>query len=444
MNLRIDGTRIAAMAPDLTPVPGEAVFSAHGRLLLPGLVDAHTHSNDHLLRSMGQDLPLELWSLRTSAARIGRSAHEVYVGALLGCIEYLQHGITTVLDHLKLDPMSEEGFAAAARAYADAGIRGIVAPILQDLPLAATVPVTPGPNAFARRSPLPAAEQLAMTDAFVARWGGAVGPSAPHRCSDALLAGCADLARRRGVPLQLHVLETRLQRDTAARPTLERLEALGCLGPSTSLVHAVWLARGDVERIAASGASVVHCPLANAKLGSGLAPIVALVENGVNVALGTDSAACGDAHDLWTAMRFALLSPRSALPHHRWLGAAAGWRMATEAGARALGVGGAGRLAVGAPADIVLLDLDRPAFVPLTDPVAQLVFAAGPAAVREVFAGGRLVLKDGWPTGFDAKALLTEAAQLGARRLALNRPWLESAWELAAQLEHRLGSDGGG
>jgi cytosine/adenosine deaminase-related metal-dependent hydrolase len=276
----------------------------------------------------------------------------------------------------------------------------------------------------------PLDEVLAMMEDFVRRWhraeGGRLlaflGPSGLQWCTQELLERSLELARRHATGFHMHLLETLVQ-DWACRRRFGMsgaawLAERQLLGPEVSLPHSVHLSHSDVALLAASGASVVHNPAANLKLGSGLAPIRAMLDLGVNVGLGTDGAASSDNQVLFEALRLAALIHNTGDPDpERWISARDAWRMATEGGARVLGLAGqVGELRRGYLADIVLLDLDSPHLSPLNDPVRQMAFCESGASVRSVIVDGRVVMHEGHIEAFDEQAILQEASQAIAGR----------------------------
>ncbi len=444
----VDGL-IAALHPTGSPRSGQQI-DARRMLATAGLINAHFHSPDQLIRGSAPDLPLELWSLHSAAGRVGRSAREIELAVQLACIEMLHGGITTVLDHLRLSPdLDRDGLDVAARAYQAAGLRARIAPVVADRPVSATMPLAPADldgadiAAYGSRPTLPWREQIAIVEDFAAAWTGqvsaAVGPSGPQRCSDDLLVAAADLSARRGLVLHMHVLETQVQRAMGlqlyGRPMLAHLHDLGLLTPRTNLVHAVWLEDGDIERIAATGAAVVHNPVSNARLGSGTCKLPAMFRAGVRLALGTDSACCNDSVNMIETMKWAALLPRLTQDEADWPMPGRVLSLATSGAADVIGLGDqTGALRPGLAADITLLRLDSPAFVPLNDPVRQLVQAENGAAVHTVVVAGKVVLRDGACTTMDEHALWDEARALSARRLHDNRGVYHDADALAAPI----------
>ena len=461
--IEIRNGRIAALHEGAPPLAaGEAVLAGEGLLCLPGLVNAHTHSPDNLIRGSSPDLPLELWSLHSAAGRERRTPREVYLAALLGCIEMLRGGVTTVLDHIRLSPaMAPETLDAVAMAYRDAGMRAVVAPVLADRAVADTLPLDEADlggadiGAYGRRPAMPAAEQVALVERFIRDWHGhagrvlaGIGPSAPQRCSDPLLTAAGELAARHGLVLHMHLLETRAQREMGlrlyGRGTLAHLRDLGLVGPRTGFAHALWLEEGDLGLLAASGAAVVHNPVSNARLGSGALDLRRLREAGVRVALGTDSACCNDSNNLLETIKAATLLTRQRSPvPEEWVAPAEVLSLATSGGADVLGLGGVtGRIAPGMAADLTLLRLASPAFAPLLDPVRQVVLGETGSAVDTVLVDGRAVLRHGRCAMLDEAALWAEAQALAERRLRDNAGVMAEAATLDAPIRRmyaRLG-----
>jgi len=247
-----------------------------------------------------------------------------------------------------------------------------------------------------------------------------LGPSGPQRCTDEMLAGCAALADELDVAIHIHVLETRMQAVSGQRmygKTLpEHMEAIGFLGPRVSFEHGIWLTDHDIELVRDAGVTIVHNPVSNMKLGSGICPVPTLLSHGVNVALGTDGMSSNDGNDMYAALKFAgLLHKLWEIDFEEWLGADEAWTMATVGGATAAGDrAGLGRIEPGRRADLVLLDLDSIPFTPLNDPLHQVVFGSTTGAVDSTMVGGRWVVRAGKVTGIDEAAILAEGRELAA------------------------------
>jgi guanine deaminase len=219
--------------------------------------------------------------------------------------------------------------------------------------------------------------------------------------------------------VHIHVLETRMQAVSGQRlygRTLpEHLDAIGFLSPRTCFEHGIWLTDSDVELVRDRGVTVVHNPVSNLKLGSGIAPVPQLLDHGVNVALGTDGMCSNDGNDMFATLKTAaLLHKLWEVDYERWLGADEAWTMATAGGAAAAGDrGGLGRLEPGRRADLVLLDLDSLVFTPLNDPLRQLALGSATSAVSSVMVGGEWRLRDGRVLGVDEAQVLAEGRSRG-------------------------------
>ena len=454
VEIEVRGGRIVALHPAGTPRPDDLpLLDARGHLVLPGAVNAHIHSPDSLIRGSAPELPLELWSLHSAAGRVDRSVAEVGLAIRLTAAELLRAGVTSVVDHIRFDPaLSHELLSAAARAWEATGLRVVIAPVLADRPVAETLPFDDSdfaPDArpssgYGRAQALPWREQIALIEAFAREWHGAagrisvaVGPSGPQRCTDALLEAAGELSARRDLVLHSHVLETRVQRAMAHRlygcGMIAHLEALGLLTPRANLVHAIWLDDGDLDRIAASGAGVVHNPVSNAKLGSGLCAVPDMLARGIRVALGTDSACCNDGGDLFeTAKWAALLHNFAERDPARWVGPHRAFDMATRIGAQVVGLGACtGIIAPGFDADLSFVALEDPVFAPLLDPIRQLVLAGGRARVETVMVAGRVLLRDGRCVTIDLPETLREAQEAASRRMKANEGVYAAASVLA-------------
>jgi 5-methylthioadenosine/S-adenosylhomocysteine deaminase len=245
-------------------------------------------------------------------------------------------------------------------------------------------------------------------------------PHAPYSVSDGPLQRVASLAHELGVPIHIHLHETRDEVENAVNAHGERpfarLDRLGLIGPLLASVHMTQLEDAEIARLAETGASVVHCPESNLKLASGFCPVARLLDAGVNVALGTDGAASNNDLNLLGEMRTAALLGKGVSGSASAVPAAEALRMATINGARALGLDSEiGSIELGKSADLVALDLRDPHTQPLYHPVSQLVYAAGRHQVRQVWIRGRQVIHDGAPTTLHLAEVLSEAQVWGAR-----------------------------
>ncbi|MCU0588710.1 MAG: amidohydrolase [Syntrophobacteraceae bacterium] len=363
---------------------GRKTLDAGGCVVMPGLINGHTHAAMTLFRGLADDLPLMDWlHQHIFPAEQKLSEEWVHQGTLLACAEMILSGTTTFCDMY----LFEHRVARAAR---DAGMRALVGEVLYDFPSPHYGPVENG---------------LRFTESLIREWAGdplvriAVEPHAVYTCSPDLLRRCNELALRLDVPLIIHVSETeaevqQVQQAHGCRP-VEHLERLGLLGPHLIADHCVALSEGDMDRLAMRSAQVVHNPESNMKLASGVAPVPGLLERGVNVALGTDGCASNNDLDLFGEMNSCAKLHKVMTLDPTVLPAGAVLGMATRGGARALGLDGkVGELTPGLWADIIVVDFHRPHLTPVYEPASHLVYAARGADVRHSIIHGSLVMED--------------------------------------------------
>lgn len=348
-------------------------------VLIPGLVNLHTHAAMSLLRGIADDLPLMRWLQEAIWPAESRHVDAAFVrdGTLLAAAEMIRGGITTCSD-MYFHP------EAAAEAFAAAGMRAVVGAVALEFPTS----YASDPDDYLRKG-------LAARD----RWQGhpllgfSIAPHAPYTVSDESFRHVQTLADELELPIHVHIHETAQEiADSLAahgcRP-LARLARLGVLGSNLIGVHAVHVDEPDIELLARHGCSVAHCPTSNMKLASGIAPVPRLLAAGIPVGLGTDGAASNNRLDLLQEMRHAALLAKvgsldaTAVPAHAAL------RMATLEGARALGMDDRiGSIEKGKCADLCAIDLSAPQCRPCFDPVSHLVYVCGRENVSHVWIGG--------------------------------------------------------
>jgi cytosine/adenosine deaminase-related metal-dependent hydrolase len=427
--------RIAAIEPpgrlDTQRVTAR-VIEGRGKLIIPGLVNAHYHSHDLLSRGMFEDIPLEVWIvLAIMPPSRPLSTREVRLRTLLGAIECLRNGITTVQDMVGCGPGSETHLETIIRTYKEVGIRCVLGlqvgnraaidclPGLRDMlpedlvPLLSINPPEVGRIVEFVAAPLAGHPQPRLY------W--AIAPGSPQRCTFDLLTGLADLAERRKLPVVTHVNESKLQvylarelYDRYGGSAIDYLEAAGLFNDRLCMAHCIWLNDKEIERTAAAGAAVATNPVSNLKLKNGVAPLRKLRQAGVRLGLGCDNVSAGDAQNMFEAMK--LVCNLNAGKGIRASGFSAKdvLAMATTGGAEILGLGGQiGSIAVGKAADLTILDLTDPAYLPLNNAVRQLVYSESGRGVHTVIVDGQIVVDDRRVTTVDHAALLQEVAELG-------------------------------
>lgn len=391
-----------------SPLPqAREVVDAGGGLILPGLINAHTHLPMSLFRGLADDLPLQQWLNEHIFPAEARhiSAATVALGTRLSCAEMLLNGITTCCDgYFLADHIAETVSCCGLRATLAQGVIDFPAPGIPD----------PGRNvehareyvqAWLERSPL-------------------IRPSifchSPYTCSAQTLTAAKKAADASGVLFQVHVAETREEVDHSRAQhgcsPVRYLQQLGLLDSRTLLIHAVWLDQQDIDAIAHAGAAVVHCPESNMKLAAGIAPLPALLASGIRAALGTDGCASNNDLDLFGEMDTTAKLHKVESMNPELMDAVSVVRMATCLGARALGLDRqAGSLEKGKRADLIIVDGQQPHLTPLYHPASHLVYAARGADVRDVMIDGRWVVRDRRLLTLDPDKLIREVADLADR-----------------------------
>lgn len=467
-DIRIEGGIIVGLEPG-ADWEDEDIVDAGGRLVAPGLINTHCHSNENYFKGCFDNLPLELWLLFSYPllATPRQTPREIYVRTMLGCIEMLKSGCTTVVDFVyELPEMTEESVAAVMQAYLDSGMRVLLVMSAADKVYYETTPIamellTPELRAKIDAEPNPSAEEsLQLTDAVRRRWHGVanrlmvgLGPSGPQRCSDRQLQLSAEYAAQHDLHIHIHVLETKMQAYSGqmyyGTTIVEHLADLQVLSPRISLNHAIWLTEHDIELIADSGASVTHNLLSNFKLGSGVSPVPEMLARGINISLGTDGKSSNDSQDMYEVLKMVALLHKTQQPEFdKWLGAPEAWQMGTVGGAKSVGMPGqVGTITEGQRADLVLLDLATVPFIPLNNPLRQLVYCLPSRSVDTVIVEGQVVVEGGALTRVDERDLLLEGVELGRSNVSRNEPAFELARgifpSVAAGYRHAVNQDVG-
>lgn len=408
--LAIDAGRIVALLPQAearTRLRARKTLRLPQHVLIPGLVNLHTHAAMTLLRGYADDMPLMDWLNQRIWPAEARHVTPGFVrdGTLLACAEMLRGG-TTCFNDMYFFP------EAAAEAALRLGMRAVLGMLAIDFP-----------TAYAADAADYLSKGLAVRDSLRDQplINFCMAPHAPYSVGDRLFEQVATLAAQLDLPIHTHIHETRAEieeslRQHGVRP-LERLRRLGLLGPNLIAVHAVHLEPVEIELLALHGCRVAHCPVSNLKLASGIAPSAQLMRAGVTVGLGSDGAASNNRLDMFREMNLAALLAKGSSGDATVVDAHAALRMASLEGAVALGLDQEiGSLCVGKQADICAVRLDEIDLQPCYDPVAHLVHAAGREHVSHVWVAGNLRLEDGRLGGIDVAEML-DMANLWQNRL---------------------------
>jgi cytosine/adenosine deaminase-related metal-dependent hydrolase len=426
-DILIRGNRITAIQPTGEPPEGALLFDGTDLLAFPGLVNAHTHSPENILRATTERMPLELWLVAQFSFLPKFPTELIRLTTLAGCAEMLRSGTTSVIDHFWMpEGLTLNGLNAAMETYSISGMRVALAPMIEDRDSILSRAERVNPDLIAFQTPgIRPQNSLAILDEFLGHWDargdsrlkGLPGPGGLQWCSDELLLGCLRLAEKYNTGIHLHLNETRLQaricQEDFGKPAALHLNELGLIGNTTSIAHAVWMTLEELDLLASSKATVVHNPVSNLKLGSGIARIPEMLDRGINVALGTDGAASNDNQNMFGTMKVAGLFHSPAVsPSSRWLGASEVFEMATEAGAKVIcPTERLGRIAPGYLADLVLVDRTRTFNTPLQDPLDMLIFSETGASIQDVMVDGEWVVWHGKVTTFDEHEIYCELAR---------------------------------
>ena len=440
LDIVIEGDSIVDLvAPGSVTSAQAQRIDAAGKMLIPGLVNGHNHAQWSLAKGLFDRYTLELYLNAVPWATGRRTLEDKYLSAALGAAEMVRKGCTASYDMFAEFPLpTPEGVAAVARAYADVGMRAAIAPMMADRTLYQAIPglldaLPPALRAQVEKmQQAPHAESIAACRAIFKAWAlphdqvrPALGPTIPHHCSDAFLTACREMAAEYGLGMQMHIAESKLQAVVAqkiyGKSLVAHLDTLGMIGPHFCVSHGVWLDHEDRARLAGGGASISHNPGSNMKLGSGIADMRAMLDSGINVAIGTDGAASSDNLNVFEAMRIASYVSRvQDRAPAEWISGPEAFHAATQGGAQALGFKNIGQLAPGFKADVVFLDLASLNYTPLNHALNQVVFCEDGTAVESVMIGGRMVLEKGQFTSINLPALRHQAEEAVARLAAAN------------------------
>jgi 5-methylthioadenosine/S-adenosylhomocysteine deaminase len=409
----VDGviTEIGAGAP-AKGVNKEESIDAAGYVLMPGLINAHTHLYQVLLRAVWEDLELIPW-LRCiyGCARVLRPEH-FYAGSLLGCVEAIRSGVTTVCEHNFLNP-SAECALETIRAIRDSGLRAVFARTIMDAGEIVPACTKEKPEeAFRRIESILATHDGGTDITFM------TGPNTPPiNTTPGLLKEIRGFADDKAIGISAHVAESKSVVETVRREhgkdgVIEFLHQFGIPAKNSIFAHSVHVSNDEICILKETGTSVSHNPVSNMMLGDGVAPVVEMLRQGVNVALGTDGAASNHSQDLFDTMKAASLLQKV---HHQDAGVIEPYavlRMATSGGAKALGLDSmCGTIEVGKRADLILVDIDTVHNQPVNDIFSQIVHCAKASDVQTVMVSGEILMQDRKLLRRDEKQILTDARQ---------------------------------
>ena len=475
-NVLIEGERIAAVGATREGVRGDRIILGHGKLVIPGLINAHIHTPEAFGRGRYDNMPLETWMTLSygilGAARL--TPRMIYLRTALCAMDALKTGVTFFSDDILEFPLqSMETIGAAFDAYEDVGLRASISGHVINRKLPDTIVHLNDllPDDLRReideQEPATADEFMAFCEEAYSRYHGRAGrlrfmpaPSGPQRCTEPLMQAADAFARANGLPFHTHILESKVQAVTShalyGKTLVRYVHDLGLLNRNTTIAHGIWLTDDDIALLGEARCSVVHNALSNLKLGSGLCPVRRLLDAGVNLALGSDGISTSDTPRMFSVMQCAGLMHNISSPDNAyWLDAHEVLHAATMGGAYSvLMEDEIGSLEPGKRADMAILDMCTANFTPLNDVRNHLVYCENGSSVETVIVNGEIMVDDGTLTRVDEEALMDELREMmpeiraDMERLeAMNEPFippLAEVWRRCAETDigiNRWGSD---
>lgn len=403
-------TEIGPMPPEAprAGTPAKKTIDASGSVVMPGLINTHTHLTMTLFRGFADDLPLKTWledHIWPAEARL--TEPEFRLGSRLGCLEMIKSGTTAFADmYFNMDRTAE--------AVEESGLRAALCHGMIELD-----------------SPRKADAELEEAARFARRWNRAAdgritamyGPHAPNTCSGDFLRRVSEHARKENARIHIHILETETERSQLEAEygpePLIHLDSLGILGPDVLAAHCIWLSDEEIELMAERGTHVAHNPVCNMKIASGIAPVTKMLNAGVSVSIGTDGCASNNNLDMFEEMKTAALLQKVAVRDAAALPARQVLEMAAVNAAAALNIN-SGMLKTGMNADLIIIDMARPHFTPVYDVPSHLVYTTSGRDVSTTIVAGRILMENRRVLTLSEDEILGEVAAL-ERGLAFNR-----------------------
>ncbi|MGH7773198.1 MAG: amidohydrolase family protein [Candidatus Binatia bacterium] len=420
--LLVENDRVAKVSPggssDVRDT--DEVIDCRGKIIIPGLVSAHSHLTGMFQRGLWDEASFESWSSRSTATEnlFNPSAEDIRTIHSAACTELIRHGVTTVLNMFTPSPNRLlENVNSACQGLLDTGIRGILALSLKDQSpdnnAIAIEPMAPGSWGPLAREAAELVRHLNSRVTFM------LAPSAPQRCSDRLLVSCRELAEELKVGIHTHLAETKRHAEVGQRlygeAIVKHLEKIGFLNSSLSMAHSIWLEDEEIALLKKYDVKVVHNPASNMKLGSGVARVKKMLNQGLAVGLGADSVNAGTIYSVFEQMKLSVLLPRALWEAESWILPQEAFEMGNLGGARAVLLDGfIGSIEEGKKADLVILN-PSVSLLPMNALIDQLVLCENGESVESVFVDGKPVMLNKRLTTVDEEAILAKLASLRPR-----------------------------
>ena len=400
-DLLIEDDRIASIMPggSLDEAGVDQILECSGKIIIPGLVSAHTHLTGMFQRGLWDETSFESWSRKSAATEklFNPSPEDIHIIHSAACLELIRHGVTTALNMFTAPAQKPlECVSSACQAFLDTGIRGILALSLRD-----RFPDSLGimPEVLRANFWVTIAREAAVQVAELgSRLSFMLAPSAPQRCTDGLLMSSRELAEELKVGIHTHLAETRthaeIGKELYGEPIVNHLERIGFLSPDLSVAHCIWLQDQEVEALRRYAVKVVHNPSSNMKLGSGVARVKSMHNKGLTVGLGADSVNAATVYSIFEQMKLSILLPRSLWQAEDWVRPSEAFQMATLGGASAVLLDRIiGSIEAGKKADLVILNPSI-SLCPMNDLMGELALCEHGDSVETVLVDGRPIMME--------------------------------------------------
>jgi 5-methylthioadenosine/S-adenosylhomocysteine deaminase len=432
-NILIDEDKISEL--DCKLLDADEVIDAQGQIVIPGLINAHSHSYTSYLKGTIDNVPLDIYMLHAFAGNTVRNPREIYVSTQLEGLQLLKFGVTSTFDHFMMRPKPTlDGLDAAVEAYTDCGIKANIAPQYSDLPFTDTVPFLDDelPSEFhSLQSSMSHEEYFNLMKSVIDKYNGkghvnfVVGVDGPQRCSHQLMQKTAQFIKEHDCGWHTHILETKTQAiasyDRYGKGLIEYIDDLGLLSDKTTFVHYIWVTDKEKELVRKNKVNIAHCPSSSLHLGSGVAPVDLLVKDGNSVAIGTDGGNSGNLNLLEKIRLTAGLHNLGQPDYYDWISAKKALQMCYENGAKVMMKKDIGVIDDGFAADLVFIDTNNILWQPVRDIMTQLVYMETGQNIVRVMVDGQTVIKDGKSLLIDEQALILESMEISEKLSATTK-----------------------